>query len=222
MLRTGLTTVRSLYVFRTEFDSLWHIGIALIFPPDAEKYNLLRVAFCTNLCFLAPERVITVVENSSSREIPESTYPIYLWNTYLPEAFIFYLKFLSHGCVHFFFQAVKSCVKNVFKNSHAITYQNLFLRNDPDIFLNISPISVNMHWMCLSCFFSCPASEVRRKDVETKVGSIPWQWHTHTHTHACTHTDTHTQYHLIAHFLNTLNTQRAEPDVQVLIWEQIA
>lgn len=32
-----------------------------------------------------------------------------------------------------FFHIMRSCVKNVLKNSHAITNQNLFLRNDPDI-----------------------------------------------------------------------------------------
>lgn len=97
-----------------------------------------------------------------------------------------------------FFHIMRSCVKNVLKNSHAITNQNLFLRNDPDILKKTkqpkkSVSILNTHVECFSelfvcfCSSSCPAFESRGRDFETKVGSIPRQWHT-------------LKYHLIAHF----------------------
>lgn len=56
----------------------------------------------------------------------------------------------------FFFQGVRSCVKNLLKNNHAITYQNLFLRNDPDIWRTSAP-SWNTRQMFLSCLLFCPS-----------------------------------------------------------------
>lgn len=49
------------------------------------------------------------------------------------QCFFFFLPQVPVPWVCTFFHIMRSCVKNVLKNSHAITNQNLFLRNDPDI-----------------------------------------------------------------------------------------
>lgn len=107
--------------------------------------------------------------------------------------FCFYLKYLFQGCVHFF-QIVMSCVKNVLKNSHAITYQNLFLRNDL-VILKISPILklTNVRfWFCLFCSSSCPVSEGE------SLWNQSWQ-----HSFSVTHKEVSPYCSLFVHMNNT-------------------
>lgn len=97
-----------------------------------------------------------------------------------------------YGCVRFFFfplQIIMSCVKNVLKNSRAITYQNQFLHNG----LDNKKAAQWVFLFGLVCFHSssCVESEVRGRDFETKVGNIPGQCHMHAHIYTCTHAHTH-------------------------------
>lgn len=88
-----------------------------------------------------------------------------LWNTCLLQAFVFYLNYLSSGCVHYvFFHAVKSCVKYLCRNTRAITYRNLFFCLMSQILKKSEPcLGDGMLTVFLLLFPSCPESEVKTK-----------------------------------------------------------
>lgn len=111
-----------------------------------------------------------------------------LWLTCEIPAFLKLLFFTSTTCptgvyTMFFFLSVKSCVKNLCRNSHAITYRNLFFC----LMIWILKIWVVSGWMRVECsppFFppACPKSEVKKNKTPKK----PWH-RSRQHSWAVTH-----------------------------------
>ena len=126
-------------LFRTEFVSLWHFGIVFQrHPPHSHKTTesiypvTCFVALPTNVCFLFTERVM---ENEQKvHTVPHLLvkYPSSCSFCFLPQ------RPVPWVCTFFWSNEVmyEKCIE---KNSHAITYQNLFLRNEVDILKRSGP-----------------------------------------------------------------------------------
>lgn len=142
-----------------------------------------------------------------------------LWLTCEIPAFLKLLFFTSTTCptgvyTMFFFLSVKSCVKNLCRNSHAITYRNLFFC----LMIRILKIWVVSGWMRVECsppFFSSCLSWIWGEEEQDAEETLTPKSSTFLGS------DTRQTYHLIAHFLSSnVRKHSVEPDVQVVIMEQ--
>lgn len=137
----------------------------------------------------------------------ESTYFIQLWNTLL----VHFVRVLPQlpvplGVCIFFKLVMRSCVKNVLKNSHAETYQNLFLCNHKGIFSEFQPhlktwnecsfLGLFVSFVSLFFFFFAPFWESWKSSVA----------------------DSDTQVSPYCTLCKPIKTQH-EPDVQVFVYE---